>query len=205
MAELGLNQNDLIEALGVQTRGAVGHYMTGRRDPSMSQMISLARVLRMSLDDLVYGANRPFVASKSLEAVPDDIGKSGHRIPIRGMTTVSADGSEAITDDFDEPSGWFDFMTSDPQAFALEIRGGSVRSALRPGWFLVIEPSAPVVDGDTVLIILGDGRDSIQELLWQRDDGLVVASLATGERAKITEPIIDLFRVAAILPPSTSK
>jgi transcriptional regulator with XRE-family HTH domain len=203
MAELGLSQNDLIEPMGVKTRGAVGHFMTGRREPSMGQLVALANTLRMSIDDLVHGEQRPLPL---YERRPFDRAlRPSQQIPIRGLTTVSTDGKTARTEDFDEPAGWFDFSSSDPQAFALEIAGGSVLSVLRPGWFLIIEPGAIVVDGDTALILLDQDRDSIQEVLWQREDGLVVASLATGERSKITEPIIDLFRIAAILPPSAPK
>lgn len=55
MRELKLTQNHLIPVFGVTTRGAVGHYFTGRRDPTVEQMIALARTLNMSLDELLLG------------------------------------------------------------------------------------------------------------------------------------------------------
>lgn len=204
MAELGLNQNDLIEPLGVQTRGAVGHYMTGRREPSMSQMIALSTALRMSLDDLLLGKQRENYVEKPANQSDDQTGEAA-TIPLLGITTISPDGMAATTEDFTDPVGWIDFKTSNKHTFALEIRGGAVRSALRPGWFLVVESNTKVIPGDTVLVLIDYKKDSVQELLWITDEGITVASLVSGERSTITEPIIDLFRIAAILPPSTPR
>lgn len=53
MRELSIKQADLIRPLGVATRGAVGHYLSGRRDPSPEQLAALAAVLRLSLSDLM--------------------------------------------------------------------------------------------------------------------------------------------------------
>ena len=53
MAKLGLKQADLTDALGVKTRGAVGHYLAGRREPSIEQLAALAAKLQISLGDLV--------------------------------------------------------------------------------------------------------------------------------------------------------
>lgn len=53
MRELGLTQRDLMKPLGVKTRGAVGHYLTGRRTPSPSQIAELAKALRLSIDELM--------------------------------------------------------------------------------------------------------------------------------------------------------
>lgn len=55
LKELGLTQDDLMEPLDVSTRGAVGHYLSGRRKPSIEQAAALARALQMSLDELVFG------------------------------------------------------------------------------------------------------------------------------------------------------
>ena len=40
--QLGLTQHDLAAALGV-TRAAVGHYMSGRREPDIEGLKALAR------------------------------------------------------------------------------------------------------------------------------------------------------------------
>jgi len=55
MKDKGITQDDLIVYLGVKTRGAVGHYLTGRREPNAEQLAVLAKKLDCSLDWLVTG------------------------------------------------------------------------------------------------------------------------------------------------------
>lgn len=51
MSEQGVAQTDLIPFLNVTTRGAVGHYLTGRRNLSVAQLVRLIEYLQ--LDPLV--------------------------------------------------------------------------------------------------------------------------------------------------------
>ena len=50
---LGVTQVQLAKALGVETRGAVGHYLTGRRQPSLSQVVALSNELGITLDEML--------------------------------------------------------------------------------------------------------------------------------------------------------
>jgi transcriptional regulator with XRE-family HTH domain len=51
----GIRQQDVMKALGVTTRGGVGHYLTGRRQVDPEQLIALADVLDCRLDWLLKG------------------------------------------------------------------------------------------------------------------------------------------------------
>lgn len=51
----GLTQADLIKPLGVTTRGAVGHYLSGRRQVNAGQLAALGELLGCSLDYLLKG------------------------------------------------------------------------------------------------------------------------------------------------------
>lgn len=53
MAKRGLYQKDLIDVFKVKTRGAVGHYLSGRREPTIEQLIALAELLGVSVSELV--------------------------------------------------------------------------------------------------------------------------------------------------------
>lgn len=53
MQEIGVTQESLKDILGVETRGAVGHYLSGRRDPTPAQLSALAKKLRMSMDEMM--------------------------------------------------------------------------------------------------------------------------------------------------------
>lgn len=54
MREIGLSQDELATRLGV-TPGAVSHYLTGRREPSMADTVRIAQTLDMNLTYLVLG------------------------------------------------------------------------------------------------------------------------------------------------------
>ncbi len=59
MAAVGVTQEQLMPLFGVTTRGAVGHYLSGRRDPSSTVLVKLADRLSMSLDELLRGQSQP--------------------------------------------------------------------------------------------------------------------------------------------------
>lgn len=72
MKELGITQADLMPVLGVTTRGAVGHYLTGRRDLSPDQMAALAKHLGHTVDEL-QADHVPAVAPVAQRLAPDEI------------------------------------------------------------------------------------------------------------------------------------
>lgn len=53
MKEIGVAQYELIEPLGVSTRGAIGHYLSGRREMSPEQLLSLAKELKCTVSDIL--------------------------------------------------------------------------------------------------------------------------------------------------------
>ena len=57
MRDLKIRHEDLLKPLGVTTRGAVGHYLTGRRPITAMQFAALARELKMSMDELMGNGN----------------------------------------------------------------------------------------------------------------------------------------------------
>ncbi len=58
MTDQKKTQEDLRVVFGVRTRGAVGHYLTGRRTPSPTQLVDLSKELGCSLDWLLKGELR---------------------------------------------------------------------------------------------------------------------------------------------------
>jgi len=51
-------QEDVAKAMGKTTRGAVGHYFTGRSKPTMEQVQELAKFLKVSFTELVDGSSK---------------------------------------------------------------------------------------------------------------------------------------------------
>lgn len=73
IADLGMTQDDLKKTLQVKTRGAVGHYLSGRRQLSPDQLVALAKKLKITLDELLTG-KKPNAADEDLLAL------SAHKI-----------------------------------------------------------------------------------------------------------------------------
>lgn len=72
MKELGVRQADLMPVLGVTTRGAVGHYLTGRRDLDGEQTHALARFLGLTVEEL-HGNTPSSVEPAAVRLAPDEL------------------------------------------------------------------------------------------------------------------------------------
>lgn len=72
MKELSVKQADLMRVLGVTTRGAVGHYLTGRRDLDGEQMHALAQFLGLTVEEL-QGSPAPAVEPAAVRLSPDEL------------------------------------------------------------------------------------------------------------------------------------
>lgn len=65
MSEKKITQQDLVAVLGVSTRGAVGHYLTGRTQPNIKQFQALADYLGVSINYIVSGENKDVSINKA--------------------------------------------------------------------------------------------------------------------------------------------
>lgn len=59
----GLSQVDLMPVFSVNTAGAVGHYLNGRRQPTPQQLKRLADYLNVQIDDFFVARDAPAPAS----------------------------------------------------------------------------------------------------------------------------------------------
>jgi transcriptional regulator with XRE-family HTH domain len=53
MADQKIKQKDLLDVFNVSTRGAIGHYLKGRRQPCVEQLNALAIKLGCSINELI--------------------------------------------------------------------------------------------------------------------------------------------------------
>ena len=97
-------------------------------------------------------------------------------------------------------------FSSDPEAYALRVKGDSMFPAIRDGWYVVVEPNGPTVIGEFVLIKLANGQKMVKELLMQTEHGITVMSVNGNVRRTIAFEEIDnhhgLQPVASIMSPS---
>ena len=113
-------------------------------------------------------------------------------------------GTEGYWHALDEGDGVVDVPSSDPNAYALRLRGDSMAPAIRSGWVAVIEPSHRLVPGEYVMIRLHDGESMLKELLFANDIEVSVMSIndAYGRRTIPVEQLELIHYVGAIVPPS---
>jgi len=178
MADKKIKQDDLIPVFNVTTRGAVGHYLSGRRQPSGEQLKSLADKLGLSIDDLLAGG---IIKSQQ-------IGESnGHytselgifsRIPVVGTAQLGDNGHWY---ELDYPVGYGDgaisYPTKDKNAYAIRCVGDSMRPRIKNGEFVIVEPNAEPQPGDEVLVKAKDGRVMVKTLLYKREGRIYLQSI----------------------------
>jgi phage repressor protein C with HTH and peptisase S24 domain len=98
---------------------------------------------------------------------PKEIGKR-RALAVVGMAQLGDDGYWAdIEFAVGHGDGYIDWPTSDPHAYALECAGESMRPRIKPGEFVIIEPSHPIQPGDEVLLKSKDGRVMVKEFAYK--------------------------------------
>lgn len=184
--------------------------LEAKPDTSPGYLPQLAAAFDKSIDDLLswcpglpsFGPNYPVSQS---DATPVHIPRSAfRRVPVVGTASLGMDG---YWTDLEYPvghgDGYFEFPTTDKDAYVLQVRGGSMHPAIRSGWYVVIEPNKQIQMGEFVMVKLTDGRSTVKEFLWHRDGEYVLNAVATNERLVIDEGDIDVIHhVGGILPPS---
>lgn len=95
----------------------------------------------------------------------------------------------------------------DLRAYAVRVRGDSMRPRIKSGEFIVVEPQISPVSGDDVVVCLVDGRKLVKEYLYQRDGELSLGSI-NGDYQPMTVPLEQvqtIHVVTAILPRGSFK
>ena len=129
----------------------------------------------------------------------------GKRVPIVGTAQL---GDEGFWLELEHPIGYGDgfviAITEDPNAYALEVRGTSMHPAIRDRWIVVIEPSAPLIVGEYVMVKLKDGRSTVKELLFKDERGVTLHSINEEHPRMVldTRDIETIHYVGNIIPPS---
>lgn len=188
MQALGISQRQLAAELGC-TRGAVGHYLSGRRNPSLEQMESMARVLRVDLLWLLRGDPPDGVH----ETPPADRGGS-FQLPIMGST------ESGLTPDL---SGRLDMRLGSPACYGLRVSGSEYSPRLYVGEVAVLDPGAVTTPGDEVFVQFGNGDFGLYSLVKCGQRQITLESLS-GERIRRrvdTSEIGVLHKLIAVFRP----
>lgn len=129
--------------------------------------------------------------------------RPGRFVAIVGIGQGGPDGYISI-DDYPAGQGDGEIFTysPDPNAYAIRVRGDSMRPRIKSGEYIVAEPSNEAMPGDDVVVKLRSEKAMVKELLWQRDGEVSLGSI-NASVPPITIPldeIVSIHRVAAIVP-----
>ncbi|MBB5462909.1 XRE family transcriptional regulator [Paraburkholderia sp. Cpub6] len=98
---------------------------------------------------------------------PKGLGKR-KRLAVIGMAQLGDNGFWA---DIEYPvghgDGYIDWPTSDPDAYAIECSGDSMRPRIKHGEFVIVEPNHPIQPGEEVMVKSKDGRVMVKELAYK--------------------------------------
>lgn len=148
MQELGISQQTLAESLG-STRGAVGHYLSGRRNPNLKQIHHITEILMVSPAWLLYGQGAMEIQDSRAEYSPNQTGE--YVVPVTG-TTGSGPGNVI--------GGQSGLVLRLNKCYALSISGTDYSPRMYEGELILIDPDLDPVPGDEVII----KSDNIVEL-----------------------------------------
>jgi phage repressor protein C with HTH and peptisase S24 domain len=191
MKEINITQDDLTSILGVKTRGAVGHYLSGRNDPSPDQLTALARKLGMSLDELLLGSDEQEQGPQTIPIGipilewndPADLPEGAYVFVPRYDVHVSAGNGHTVEA---EP------LHERPQAFRSEwvkrkrlqhnglmcvyAKGDSMEPRINDGDSLLVDRNQKTVtDGRVYVLRFGD-EVRVKRLFKRPDGGLIIRS-----------------------------
>ena len=216
--QLGLTQEQLAEK-ATMSQGALSALEV--RDSARTDfLLGLSRALRCRPEDLLSGRclepDYAFETVSTPSALPPQIEGSnvqGGPLHIGRMQDVPVVGTAQLGDNgfwsaLDYPVGFGDGMvrypTLDANAYALRVKGDSMRPRIKPGEFVLIEPNASVSPGDEVLVQTKDGRSMVKVLDFRRG-GMVQLSSVNEDHKPITfdeSEIEKIHRCSGIIPAS---
>lgn len=168
MKERDVTQDDLRKPLGVKTRGAVGHYLAGRRKPSIEQLTALAGVLKTTVAELT-GESDPSAARGSYRGIEiaDDRGGSG-LCPLVSWVDAGRPASNIDQSQPAEADEWFPCpVPHSDDTFVLRVRGDSMSPEYREGELIFVDPSVEAKHGDDVVVHFGDRDETTFKQLRQ--------------------------------------
>lgn len=195
-----LTQVQAAELVGVSQSTLAGLEMEAQ---GSGYTVQFARVYACDPDWLASGNGTPPGGSVAREPEVEYAGRPARarRIPVVGTARMGADGF------FEElvpgSEGSIDSYSTDPDAYALRLKGDSMHPAIRNGSFVVVEPNGRCTPGEYVALQLVDGRKMVKELIFERQDEVVVESVNGNARMTIARADIEsMHPVAAVVAAS---
>ena len=97
--------------------------------------------------------------------------------------------------------GFIDVPSDDTNAYAVKVVGDSMHPRIKSGEFVICEPNRSFHAGDEVLVVTKDGRSTVKEYLFTRDNR-VTLNAVNNDHGRLTlemDEIEKIHFVAAIV------
>lgn len=189
MKESATSQGNLARALDC-TRGAVGHYLAGRRQPTLTQMERIARVMEVHPAWLLYGVDR----GQTEEERPAY--RTG---PAPEFTLRVLDGGSATL--ATQPAWLLDLRALSERCYGFRVEPDSSTARAYEGEILVIDPQSVPQPGDEVLVGFPDSGAILYELVSIQGDRITLGSLNNRRQRRECSPreLAFMHRVIAVV------
>jgi len=188
MQQTGIAQETLAHCLGC-TRGAIGHYLAGRRNPPLRQLESIAAVLGVEPAWLLYGRGAPHDELREGEGKP--------YLPPAQVPVIGHVGGLATK--------WRPPLVQpgihlDRDHYALQVIGTHYMPRLRDGEYVVLDPARKAQVGAEVLVHFRDRSQDLFRLVAEYPGCVVLDSLALPavRAARERAHVVSLHPVVAV-------
>lgn len=197
--------DELVESVDV-TDEMIRRYMRGTAMPRSNKLAKLAEYYKVDCGWLQWGGQPP--ASVEFIGVKEALAQyevKTTRIPVVGRAQL---GDNGYWTDMEYPvghgSGYIIWTSKDPNAYAVECIGESMKPRIQPNEFSVIEPNIEYTNGDEVLVRDKRGRVMIKRYLYSRDGKVHLFSVNDAYKPiEIEVELIDkIHKVGGIAPRS---
>jgi len=189
LRESQMSHESLARALGC-TRGAVGHYLAGRRHPTLTQLQNIAEVMGVHPVRLIYGIEPTGVADERAPYGP--FPKRGTGVPLLGSTLAGPQPG---------PAGHLDLAGLPGDVYALEVIGNSCAPRAYEGDILLLSRASVPEPGDVVLARLASGETAVYELVATRAGRPALRTMGErpGLHCEVPDHLELLHRVVGVL------
>lgn len=177
--ESGLTPADAARLCDVTPQAVNGWLRTGRIRKSLLAII--ARATNRPIEWFFESAMHQPRAEYSLPARAITV--NIHEIPVVGTAQLGDNGFWAPLEyPAGHGDGYINYPTRDAQAYAIRVKGDSMRPRIKPGEYVIIEPEAPVEPGHEVLVKTRDGRVMVKVLNFRRNGIIELSSINEDHR-----------------------
>lgn len=189
MKTSGTSQGSLARALDC-TRGAVGHYLAGRRQPTLSQMERIAGVMHAHPAWLLYGIG--------------PVGVTDERSPDQRESQVSL-GLHVMAGNTAHPANRPDHVLEltdlAKRCYGVSVESGNGTPRAYEGEILVIDPDALPHPGDEVLVGFSDGTSLVFELIATQGGRIILGAMHDRRSLRECDPneLTFMHRVVAVV------